>query len=59
MTVNKAEWITVDHAHESIISQVEFDQAQKKLRAYAKRGTVRKTENLLHKKYGAVSADDV
>ena len=50
VTVNKAEWITVDHAHESIISQVEFDQAQKKLRAYAKRGTVRKTENLLHKK---------
>lgn len=48
--VNKAEWITVEHAHEGIISKAEFDQAQQKLRAYAQRGAVRKTEHLLYKK---------
>lgn len=48
--VNKADWITVENAHESIVSQEEFDHAQDKLRAYMERGTVCKSRNPLKRK---------
>lgn len=48
--VNKADWITAEHAHEGIISQAEFDQTQQKLRAYAQRGSIQKTKHLLYQK---------
>lgn len=50
VNVKKAEWITVENAHEGIISQEEFDCVQKKLRTYAERGTVRKSRNPLKRK---------
>lgn len=48
--VSKADWITVENAHESIVSQEEFDHAQDKLRAYMERGSVCKSRNPLKRK---------
>ena len=48
--VKKADWIIVENAHESIISQEQFDYVQKKLRMYAQRGTVCKSRNPLKRK---------
>lgn len=48
--VSKADWITVEHAHESIVSQEEFDHAQDQLRAYMERGVVCKSKRPLKRK---------
>lgn len=48
--VRKKEWITVENAHQGIISQELFDDAQSRLRTYVERGTVCSSRNPLKRK---------
>ena len=48
--VSRADWITSENAHESIVTQEEFDRAQTAMRAYHERGEIKKHHRPLYGK---------
>lgn len=52
--VSRADWITSENAHESIVTQEEFDRAQTAMRAYHERGEIKNIIDRCMEKSGAV-----